>query len=88
MYEFSSLPEAEVDAVARELLLSTYDERMDEYASVGDDWLKEVLVRYGAHVAAAMSECERSFELAMAAQVNMVALHTAMMERAPEFFRR
>lgn len=87
MYEFSPLTRAEVDESARTLLLSTYEKRQAEYEALGDDWLNKLLHTYAKHVTELLKLDEPYLAL-MAAQKNMVALDSTMLQMVPEFFKQ
>lgn len=87
MYAFSDSSKEAVDAEAHELLLSLYAERMEEYANIGDDWLRRVLIRYGRHVTDRLQEIDFSSETVMKAEMQMTALYSGLLRFVPEFFK-
>ena len=87
MYPVSDSSKEEVDAEAQELLLSLYNERMEEYANIGDDWFRKVLVRYGRHVMERLQEIDPSLGTVMKAEMEMTALCSGLLQFVPEFFK-
>lgn len=53
----------EANQLAHDQFLETYNERCDEYASVGEDWFKKVLLRYASHLVQRLHEDDPLFEL-------------------------
>lgn len=59
---------------------------MDEYASVGADWFRVVLPKFGRHFCNAVNEGELSMEIWGDAQLEVVRMHVALVGLVPELF--
>lgn len=70
--------------LAYDQFLEIYNERGEEYASVGDNWFKKVLLRYATHLVQILNEDDASFELV--ADPNHSSFQMVM--KAEELFAR
>jgi|ERR1700730_762766 len=88
----------EAHQLSHNQFLEIYDERGKEYASVGNDWFKKVLLRYATHLVQILNEHDPSFELivdpdhvsfrmVMKAQEQFVHGFGDMMKEVPALFK-
>lgn len=78
---------AEATAVASEMFFSTYNQRMDEYAAVGEDWFRIILSKFGRHFSKAVNRGELSMEIYLDSQGEAVRMHAAFVAFVPELFK-
>jgi len=72
---------------ATELFAAAYDERMEEYSSVGSDWLRLILSKFGRHFSEAVTGGEISPQIYTDAQMEVVRMHAALVGVVPELFK-
>ena len=77
----------EANELALQMFMPLYDKRMDEYASLGDDWFRLVLSKFGRHFSEAVNDGELSMEIYLDAQSEVVQMHRALLEFTPELFK-
>lgn len=74
-------------AVATQIFRDLYDDRTEEYAGVGTDWFRLILLKFGRHFFETVNGGELSMEIFMDVQAEAVHMQVALLDCAPELFK-
>lgn len=73
--------------VATQIFRDLYDDRTEEYAGVGTDWFRLILLKFGRHFSEAVNRGELSMEIFMDVQAEAVRMQVALLDFGPELFK-
>lgn len=72
---------------ATEIFKNLYEQRADEYGSVGQDWFRIILSKFGWHFCEAVNGGELSPDIYLHVQAEVVRMHATLANSAPWLFR-